>query len=179
MIKAWINQMQGADLGVPCVGDMTVALQAGAKAMGSPEVVASCIEEGVALTFKCGLARSLPEKEACGFKPAAKMFFLRLSLGMREAGESYDAVLHQRCMADENHIGQSLLGVDQANVGDALQLAMKLFPLSEGEIPCRAVKIAGHPRIDNVIDVIPFRVAHQVGGSVEMREGGKGMTARR
>jgi hypothetical protein len=33
------------------------------------------------------------------------------------------------------------------------------------------VKVAGHPRVDDVVDVIELRRAHQVSWAIEVREG--------
>ena len=39
MVEAWIDEMQRADLGVPGIGDVAMALQAGADAVRSPEMI--------------------------------------------------------------------------------------------------------------------------------------------
>ncbi len=56
-----------------------------------------------------------------------------------------------------------------ADVGDAMERVVKVAPLGEGAVALRAMEVAGHPRVDDVVDVIPLWRAHQVGGSIEVR----------
>jgi hypothetical protein len=102
------------------------------------------------------------------------MTFFRLPLRMGEAGEGYDTVLDQGCMPDEDHVGEVLLAMDETDIGDSLQLAVQLSPLRIGKISRGPVQISCHPRIDDVINVIPLRWTHQVGWAIEVRERSKG-----
>jgi hypothetical protein len=119
---------------MPGVGHVSVALQAGPDSMRGPQVISGGVEERVPFALEGGFAGSLPEKEACSLEPATEVTLFRLSLGVGEAGERNDAVLHDSSVSYEDHIGQSLLTMDQANIRHALQVAVQLLPLGEGEI---------------------------------------------
>jgi hypothetical protein len=64
------------------------------------------------------------------------------------------------------------LAVDKPNVSDALEMAVKFLPLGEGSIARGAMQIPSHPRVDDVVYVVPLRRAHQEGGPVELWERG-------
>jgi hypothetical protein len=95
------------------------------------------------------------------------MRFLRLALWMGEAGNCRNPMLHQRSMRYENHVGGSLSGMKQPHIGNPLKLLMKCLPLTKRRIARRPMEISGHPGVDNVIDVVPFRRAHQVSWTIK------------
>ena len=64
VVEARVDQVQRGDLCVPGVGDVAVALAAGANAVGSPELVAGGVEECVSLALEAGLTGRLPDEEA-------------------------------------------------------------------------------------------------------------------
>lgn len=178
VIEAWVDEMERTDFDVPGIGDVTVALKAGPDAVGSPEVIAFCVEERVSLAFEGGLARSLPDEKPGRLKPAPEVAFFRLPLRMGEAGERDDAVVHESGMTNKDHVGESLLSVNEADIADALQLAVQLAPLCVGQIARGTMQVTCHPRIDDVIYVIPLGWTHQVSWSIEVWEGGEGTTRR-
>jgi hypothetical protein len=90
---------------VPGIGDVAVALAAGADAVGSPQVIAAGIKERVAFTLEAGLAGGLPDEESGLLKPAAEMLLLGLALGMGEARERSDTVLDNSGVTDKDHVG--------------------------------------------------------------------------
>src|SRR5215469_5549161 len=160
MIKARVDQMQRSDRRMPRIRYVAVALAASTKAVGRPEMVSGRIEQRIAFTLEGGLTWGLPNEEACLLEPAPKVRLLRLALRMGKAGKRSDTVLNQCRMADKHHIRRSGPAVDQANVRDALEMMVEILPLSEGLISRRPMKVASHPRIDDVIHVVPLRGAH-------------------
>ncbi len=115
---------------------------AGADAMGDPEVFTVGVEGGVALALEGGLAGGLPEEEAGFLEPAAQGGLFRAALGVGEAGERGDAVGDERGVGYEDHVRRTRTGVKQADVSDALELAVEIAPLKEGIVTGGTVEVA-------------------------------------
>ena len=155
---------------MPGVGYVAVALAAGADAVGCPEVVAGGVEEGVTLAFEGGLAGGFPDEEAGALEPASEVLLFGLALRVGEAGDSGYSVLHESGVGDEDHVGQFGSGLEETDVGDALQMLVEVVPLGKGGVARGPMEIAGHPGVDDVIDIVKLGRAHQVSGTVEMWE---------
>lgn len=100
--------------------------------------------------------------------PSAEVLGFGLALRVGEVGDGGDAVLDDAGVADEGHVGRSLAGVEDADVGDGAEGVVEDAPLGEGAIARRAVEVAGHPRVDDVVDVVPLGRAHEVGRAAEV-----------
>ncbi len=155
---------------MPCVGDVAVALTAGADAVSCPEMVAGGVEECITLAFEGCLARGLPDEEAGALEPAAEVLLFGLTLRVGEAGDGGYTVLHESGVGDEDHVGQIGPGGQETDVGDALQVMVEVVPLGKGGVPRGPMEIARHPGIDDVIDIVELGWAHQVGRPIEVGE---------
>ena len=171
VVEARIDQVKRGDRGVPCVGDVAMALTAGADAVGSPKVIACGVEECVAFTLEGGLARSLPDQEAGVLEPAAEMRLPRSGVG---GGRSWRA---RRFRAGPQRRGRRRpCRVSRAGRGSAGCRRCAADDCADSFHWANAVsregrwRLPGHPRIDDVVDVIPLRRAHQVGGPIELWE---------
>ncbi len=173
VIEAGVGEVERGDGDVPGVGYMTMRGAAGANAVSGPESGAFVVEGYVAFAFEGGLAGRLPEQEALADEPAAEVGGLGAALLRIEAGDGGDAMLDEGAVAEEDHVGASGFGMQEANVGDAAQDVVHALPLSEGEIPRGTMDVSGHPGIEDIIDAIPFRRTHQEGGSGELGRGGE------
>ena len=134
MVEAWVGEMQRGDGDVPRVGDVAMRGAAGANAVGGPEGGAVVIEDDVAFPLEGGLAGGLPEQEALADEPATEVGSFGAALGWIEAGDGGDAVMNERAVAEEDHVGAAGLGVEEANVGDRAENIVHALPLGEGEI---------------------------------------------
>ncbi len=170
MIEAGIDEVQRFNGHMPCRGEMIVAAFTGSNAMRGPEPQPTLIEDGVPLSFEGGLSRGLPDQKSHVFKPVSKMDLFRLSLGVSKAGDCGYSMLHKRSMRDEGHIRAAAFRMENTDIGMRPKRVKKLPPLGKCAIPQWAMKIASHPGIDDVIDVIPLRRTHQVGWSIEVRK---------
>ena len=162
MVEAWIDQVQRGDGNVPGIRDVTMCRLAGANSMRSPERCSRVVEAQIAFPFEGGLARRLPEQEALTGEPAARIRAFGAALGRMEAGDRCNAVMDERGVSDIDHIGTAGLGMEQTDVGNAAQDVVKALPLGEGEIAGGSVNVARHPWVQDVIDVVPLRRAHNV-----------------
>ncbi len=168
VIETGVGEVERGDWDVPCVSDVAVGGAAGADAVSGPEGGAGVVEEDVAFAFEGGLAWGLPEEKALADEPAAEEGCLGAALGRIEAGDGSDAVMDERSVADEDHVGTAGLGVQEAHVGDAAEDVVHALPLGEGEVSGGAVNVAGHPGIEDVVDVVPLRRTHEEGGAGEL-----------
>src|ERR1700691_5341490 len=116
---------------MPSIGDVTMAMTAGANAVSRPQGAPIGVEEAIAFALKRGLARRLPEQEAVLFEPTANGSFLDLAFGMGEAGDRGDSMLHQRGVTDEDHVGRASDRGNQTDIGEALELCVEFAPLRE------------------------------------------------
>ncbi|MCU1223231.1 MAG: hypothetical protein JWQ42_1324 [Edaphobacter sp.] len=160
--------MQRSHPRMPGIGYMAMAMLARSNAMSSPEMVATSIKKRIPLAFKRRLPRCLPHQKTRVLEPSAQMLLLRLTLLMSKAGDSRNAMLNQRRMGNKDHIRRSGTCMQQTNVSNTLQMVVKILPLSEGHVTRRPVKIPSHPWVDDVVDVIKLRGAHQIGWAVKM-----------
>lgn len=169
VIEARVDQVQGANRRMPGVGDMAMSRTAGADTVGRPEDRAIVVEGDIPFPFEGCLTRRLPEQEGLALEPLVEVRGLGPALRMVEAGERGHPVLYQGAVAEEDHVGTARFGMQQANVGDTTQDVMKTLPLREGKIARGSMDVAGHPRIDDVVDAVPLRRTHQVCGAGVVR----------
>ena len=80
------------------------------------------IEDSIAFSFEGSLTWRIPDQKTCFQKPLPQMRLLGLPLGMREARDSCQPMLHQRCMRHKHHIRRTLARVQQAHIGNPQQL---------------------------------------------------------
>src|SRR5882757_3587679 len=98
------------------------------------------------------------------------MLFLGLPLRMREARNRRNPMLNQRRMSYKNHIRRAVARMQHSDISGPVKLLVQILPLHKGGIARRLMKITRHPRVDDVVNVVPLRWTHQIGGAIEMRE---------
>ena len=173
VVETGVGEVERGDGDVPGVGYVAVGGAAGADAVGGEERGSGVVEDHVAFSLEGSFARGLPEEEALRDEPAAEEGAFGAALGRIEAGDSRDAVVDEGSVAEEDHVGAAGLGMEEADVGDAAEDVVHALPLSEGEIAGGTVDVAGHPGIEDVVDVVPLGRTHQEGGAGELRGGGE------
>src|SRR5882757_5881326 len=98
------------------------------------------------------------------------MPFLGLPLRMRKARDRRNPMLNQRRMSHKHHIWRAFPRMQHPDISDPLKLLVQILPLHKGGIARRPMKITRHPRVDDVVNVVPLRWTHQIGWAIEMRE---------
>ncbi len=160
VIEARIDEVKGRDGRVPGGGDVAMAVLAGADAVGGPEVRSGAIEERIAFAFEGGLTGRFPDEESGLLEPCAEVVFLGLTLSVGEAGDGGYAMVDERGVGDKDHVGGAGAGLEDADIGDSAKSVIEGSPLGKGAVAGGAMEIAGHPGIDDVVDVIPDWRAH-------------------
>ncbi len=173
VIESGVGEVEGADGDMPRVGYVAMRGAAGANAVGGPESGAVVVEGEVAFAFDGSFAGGFPEEKTLRDEPAAKVGGFGSALLGVEAGDSRDAVVDESAVGKEDHIGTAGLGMKEANVGDGTKNVVHSLPLGKGQIARGAVDVAGHPGIQDVVDVVPLRGTHEKGGAGELGRGGE------
>ena len=136
----------------------------GAWAVADPEAGAVGGEEGVAFAFEWRGAGGVEDGIACFSEPAAEVWLFALALGVEEAADGDGAVALEACVGGEDHVGGAGLRLDELDVGDGADGFVEALPLLGGAGARGGVDVAGHPGVDDVVDVVELRGAHQEGG---------------
>ena len=105
MVEAWIDEVKGDDIDVPDVAKKMMTGSGCARTMAGPETVAVDREESVAFPFEGDTAGDVKDRVASVLKPAAEVLFFALTLGVKEAAESYDTVALESGIGGEDHVG--------------------------------------------------------------------------
>jgi hypothetical protein len=82
---------------------------------------------------------------------------------MVEAAEGDGAVVDEAGVGGEDHVGRAGLRFDEMDAGDLDECVVKGGPLVGGALARGTMDVAGHPGIDNVVDVVKSRRAHEKG----------------
>lgn len=164
MVKTWIDEVKWHHLDVPDFAEVVVAGRCGAGAVACPEAGTIGGEEGVAFAFERGFAGDVEDGATGVLEPAAKVLLFGLALGMEEAAEGYDAVAGEASVGGEDHVGGAGLGLDEFDVGYFGEGFVESMPLLCGAFAGGGMDVAGHPRIDDVVDVVEPGRAHEVRG---------------
>ncbi len=122
-------------------------------------------EEGVAFAFERGGAGEVDDGVAGGLEPVAEVGLFGLTLGVEEAGEDDDSVAFEAGVGGEDHVGRAGLRFDEDDFGDLAEGMVELMPLGGGALAGDGVDVVGHPGVDDVVDVIELRRAHEEGGA--------------
>jgi hypothetical protein len=84
-----------------------------------------------------------------------------LAFAMMKAAERNDAVADEAGVGGEDHVGRSGLRLDEVDLSDSAERAVQLLPLLGCALARGAMDVAGHPRIDDVVDLIMLWRAHE------------------
>jgi hypothetical protein len=84
-----------------------------------------------------------------------------LAFAMMKAAERDDAVADEAGVGGEDHVGGSGLGFDEADLCDLAEGAVELLPLHGSALARGAMDVAGHPGIDDVVDLVVLWRAHE------------------
>src|SRR5258708_7292030 len=134
-----------------------------ARAVSSPEPRSVGFEERIPFAFEGRYAGNVTHGETALLKPAAEMGFLALALGMIETAQGYLAVEDEAGVGGEDHVGRARLRLHQEHVGNLRKRAMQNLPLFCCALARGPVHVPGHPRIDDVVDVVERRRTHEKG----------------
>jgi hypothetical protein len=127
------------------------------------------IKQRISLAFKTRLSRRRPQQKTRILQPQPHMLFLGLTLWVGEARNRRNPMQNHRRMSHKHHIRRAFPRMQKPHVSDSLKLLVQIFPLHKSSIARRLMKITRHPRVDDVVNVVPLRRAHQVGWAIEVR----------
>jgi hypothetical protein len=164
VVEAWVDEVERGDLDAPDLAERVVAGGVGAGAVANPEAGAVSGEECVAFAFEGGGAGRVDDGVAGELEPAAEMELFALALGVEEAADGDGAVALEAGVGGEDHVGGTGLGLDELDVGDRGDGFVKALPLLGCAGARGGVDVAGHPWIDNVVDVVELGGTHEEGG---------------
>src|SRR5271163_2340963 len=133
----------------------------GAWAIADPEACAVGGEECVTFAFEWRGARRVEDGVASFMEPTAEVWLFALTLRVEEAADGDGAVALEAGVGGEDHVGGAGLGLDELDVGDGADGFVEAMPLLGCAIARGGVDVAGHPRVDHVVDVVELRGAHQ------------------
>lgn len=165
VVEAGINQPERNEVDIPGGGKQTVTGGGSTWAVADPEAGLTGGEQGVALAFEGGVAREIDGVVTVILEPATEVMFFGLALGMEEAADGHGAIEFEAGVGSEDHVGGAWLGGDQEDVGESGDFGVEGLPLGGGALARGGVEVAGHPWIDDVVDLIERWGTHEKGGA--------------
>ncbi len=138
-----------------------MAVLAGAGAVAGPKTRAVGLEEGVAFAFERCDAGDVAHGETGLVEPAAEMGLLALAFGMMKAAEGDDAVADETGIGSKDHIRGPGLRFDDQHLGDLPEGGVELVPLLGCALARRAVDVAGHPGVNDIVNFVVGGRTHQ------------------
>ena len=133
----------------------------GAGTVADPETGAVGGEECVAFAFEGRGARRVDDVVAGELEPTTEVRLFALTLEVEEAADGDGAVALKACVGSEDHVRRAGFRIDELDVGDGADGVEEALPLFGCASAGGAVDVAGHPGIDDVVDVVERRGAHQ------------------
>jgi hypothetical protein len=162
MVETFVDESQTNNLDAEQLGNERVSIELRAETITRPEEGPHTIEKGVSGAFERQILWQFMHLEAMLLEPVSKMWLFGLTLSVQEAAQHGMIAQDQSCVRREDHVGRSREWRDQFDFSLTREEEVQAMPLFRRQRSVRAVDVAFHPGVDDIIDLEKLRWAHQV-----------------
>ncbi len=161
MIETLVGQPYGHDLDVEITRYFLVCLDLRAKTVAGPQPGATAIDQAVSGTFETDAFVEIEEVIAIFAKPVFEIRLFRPPFMRHEMACDRFIAVDDAGIGRKHHVRQVRLWLDGRDLRELADRVAQLFPLLPGTVEAQRLVLAGHPRVDHVVDREKVGRTHQ------------------